>query len=40
MCVYLVPLLTYSASHIGVTLKYGLGAVHSHWKWYHSKARV
>ena len=28
--VYIVPLLTHSASNIGVTLKYGLGVIQGH----------
>ena len=34
--VYIVPLLTHSASNIGVTLKYGLGVIQGHWKWRRS----
>jgi len=33
--IYLVPLLTYSASIIGVILKCALRVVHGHWKWCH-----
>jgi len=35
MCLF-VPLLTYSASNIVVTLKSGLGVTWGHWKLYHS----
>jgi len=32
----LVPLVTYSASNIGLTLKSGLGVVKGHLKWQHT----
>jgi len=38
MC--LVPLLRYSASNIGVTLKSGLEVVQGHWKWRRSTDHI
>jgi len=37
---YLVPLLRFSASNNGVTLKSWLGVVQGHWQWCQTKPRV
>ena len=40
MCLSCTVTDIYSASNTVVTLKSGIGVVHGHWKWQHSKAFV